>query len=164
MVSELGASAGLNLIWDRFALDTPDGPLGPPDPVLRLTPDWRGLPPPAAAPVRIAAREGADIAPLDPMADRLRLMAYVWPDQPDRMARTALAAEKARRFRPPVNRMDAVDWLDHRLATPYPGLLHLIQHTVAWQYFPPETQARGEVSMAAAGMRATHDAPSRGCR
>ena len=93
-LSEMGASAG----------PEPDvGPLrpsrrrpdrsGPDDPVLTLAPDWQGAPP-AAAEVRIAERRGVDLAPLSPRDDADRLLAYIWPDQPDRLdlARRALAA------------------------------------------------------------------------
>lgn len=40
-----------------------------------------------------------------------------------------------------------------------PGRLHLIYHTVAWQYLPAEAQIRGEAALASAGGRATSDAP-----
>lgn len=159
VISEAGASAGLNLLWDRYAMTAGGQGYGPADPVLHLAPDWRGAPPPAPAPVRVIAREGADINPLDPGADRLRLLAYVWADQPDRLARTRAAADEAVRLRPRVVRSDAVDWLAGRLATRHPGCLHLIQHTVAWQYFPADTQARGAALIAAAGAQATADAP-----
>lgn len=58
-----------------------------------------------------------------------------------------------------VARGDAVDWLETRLATRHSGHLHLIFHTVAWQYFPSATQAKGEALLADAGARATVDAP-----
>ena len=45
------------------------------------------------------------------------------------------------------------------MASPLPGHLHLIFHTVAWQYFPAATKERGEALLAAAGARATHEAP-----
>lgn len=158
-LSELGASAGLNLIWDRYALDLPGGlRLGPPDPALVLAPDWAGPPPPAAA-LRITDRAGVDLAPLDPGRDLPRLLAYVWPDQPDRLARTRAAAETAARLGATVARGDAADWLAARLAAPRPGVAHVVFHTIAWQYFPAETQARCTALLAAAGARATADAP-----
>lgn len=89
------------------------------------------------------------------MADRLRLLAYLWPDQPDRLARTAAALDLAARVRPPVDRADAADWLETCLSTPAEGALHLIFHTVAWQYFPPATQARALAAMDTASRRST---------
>ncbi|MDJ0824477.1 MAG: DUF2332 family protein [Rhodobacter sp.] len=156
-LSELGASAGLNLMWDHFALELPDRTLGPADPVLTLSPDWRGNPPVAALP-EFAERRGTDLTPLDPRDPqaRLRLLAYLWPDQPERLARTraALAVAEA-----PVDAADAADWLTTRLATPVPGQVHLIYHTIAWQYFPPATAARARTAIEAAGASATRDAP-----
>lgn len=160
VLSELGASAGLNLIWDRHALDLPGRRLGPDDAALTLAPDWTGPPPPpAAAAPRIAQRAGVDLNPLDPAADLLRLLAYLWPDQPDRIDRTRRAAAEAARSAPPVDRGDAADWLETRLARARPGHLHLVFHTVAWQYFPPATQARCEAALARAGAAATAAAP-----
>jgi len=157
VLSEVGASAGLNLMFDRFALATPDGPRGATDPALTLTPDWRGHAPPPAA-ITVADRRGTDLSPLDPgnPADRLRLMSYIWPDQPDRIALTKAAIAIADA---PVDRADALDWLPARLSTSHPGHLHLIFHTVAWQYLPADAQARGNATIAAAGRRATADAP-----
>ena len=158
VLSELGASAGLNLLWDHHALIVAGQTFGPAKAPVRLTPDWRGAPPPLCPP-RIAARAGVDLNPLDPVADRARLMAYIWADQADRLTRTEAALDLAARERPPLARGDAIDWLEGRLATPLPGQLHLIFHTVAWQYFPAATKARGEALLAAAGARATHEAP-----
>lgn len=158
VLSELGASAGLNLLFDRYALKTPEATLGPADPVLTLAPEWRALCPSSAPPV-IAARAGVDLSPCDPVADQLRLLSYVWPDQPARLARTQAALTEAARLRPRVDMADAIDWLETRLATAHPGYLHLVFHTVAWQYFPADAKARGEALLAAAGARATATAP-----
>ena len=158
VLSELGTSAGLNLIWDRYALQIGGQTFGPADPVLTLTPDWHGTPPPATQP-QIKARAGVDLNPLDPIQDRERLLSYIWADQPDRLRRTALALDEADRLRPAIARADAVDWLKTRLATQHLGALHLVFHTVAWQYFPAATQAQGEAMLAMAGARATPAAP-----
>jgi hypothetical protein len=107
----------------------------------------------------VTERAGVDLNPLDPVTDRLRLLSYIWPDQTERLARTEAALDAAARLRPPVARGDAIDWLAHRLATPRPGRLHLVCHTVAWQYFPAEAQARGRALLAEAGARATPEAP-----
>ena len=154
--SELGASAGLNLNWVRFALDLGDTRLGPDDAVLTLTPEWRGARP-VVSNIRVAERAGVDLNPIDTTdpAQRLRLLAYLWADQPHRKALTeaAIAANPPR-----PARADAIDWLEPRLA-PRAGQLHLIWSTIAWQYFPAAVQARGTALIEAAGARATPEAP-----
>lgn len=150
ILSELGASAGLNLLFDHYTLRIGAQSFGPADPALTLTPDWTGALPPQARPT-ILDRRGVDLNPLDPQTDRLRLLAYLWHDQPDRIARTRTALDLATQARPQIDRADAADWLETRLATPRPGALHLIFHTVAWQYFPPATQARALAAMQSAG-------------
>lgn len=159
VLSELGASAGLNLLWDHYALSLPDGSrYGPAKPALTLAPDWTGAAPPAAD-VTVTDRAGVDLAPVDPAADRLRLMAYLWPDQPARLARLAAATAEAARHPVPVTRGDAADWLAARLVPPRPGALHLVFHTVARQYFPPDTQDRCRAALDTAGARADAGAP-----
>ncbi len=154
--SELGASGGLNLHWDAFALDIAGQLFGSDTPALTLSPDWTGPVLPATTP-QVVARAGVDLNPLDPrnLADALRLQAYLWPDQPHRMdlTRAAITAAKT-----PVTQGDAVDWLKTRLA-PHQGQLHLIYSTVAWQYFPADKQAEGTAMIEAAGAAATDNAP-----
>src|SRR5690606_38803023 len=53
---------------------------------------------------------------------------------------------------------EAIDWLAGRLAQ-RPGQVHLVYTTIAWQYFPAAMQRRGAALIAAAGARATPDAP-----
>lgn len=154
-LSELGASAGLNLNWDRYALDIGET-FGDPSSPLRLTPDWRGGMPPPPRPT-ICERRAVDLNPLDGVADSLRIRSYIWADQPHRMVLTQTAIALAQGIS--VARSDAVDWLETRLAAPMPGRLHLIYHTVVWQYFPADLQARGEALLQAAGARANEAAP-----
>ncbi|WP_282129407.1 DUF2332 domain-containing protein [Roseobacter litoralis] len=156
-LSELGASAGLNLMWDHFDVALPEGSFGVQAPVLTLSPDWNGPMPPQRLP-RIAQRAGVDLNPLDPSdpADLLRLTAFLWPDQPERLALTKAAASVACTE---IERSDAIDWLEHRLTNAPDQHMHLIQHTVAWQYFPSDAQTRGRALIEAAGARATQTRP-----
>ncbi|MDA8585921.1 DUF2332 family protein [Rhodobacteraceae bacterium] len=139
---ELGASGGLNLFMDRYRLDLPGLSLGPPNAPLILTPDWTGPLPHHTLP-RITARSGVDLAPLDPThsADRLRFLAYLWPDQPERLRLTELALTEARVTPVVLSAGDAGAWLEHALAEPTQNL-RVVFHSVAWQYFPEATKAR----------------------
>ena len=83
-------------------------------------------------------------------------MSYIWADQPERLTLTRTAASV---MTAQVQRGDAIDWLARTLPQSPEGCLHLIQHTVAWQYFPKEAQARGQALIEAAGKRATRNRP-----
>ncbi|MBY6240904.1 DUF2332 domain-containing protein [Methylosinus sp. Sm6] len=161
-ILEIGASAGLNLHFDRYSHDLGVGRWGPPDAGLRLVCDWRGAPPPLCAPLEIAARSGCDVDPLDPglPADRERLLAYVWPDQAERLARMETALALAARREERVERADAGDFLAARLAAPLaPGRARLLHHSIVWQYLPLETKTRAKALIEAAGAAATRAAP-----
>jgi len=159
VLSEVGASAGLNLQWDRYAYRLGDFSWGKASPV-DLAPRWEGPPPPAPD-IEVAERAGCDLNPLDPASedDRLRLFSYIWADQQDRLDRTAAALAMATESGLKVEKADAIDWLRQRLATPRPGMTHVIYHTIAWQYLPPALKAEGEALIADAGTRATEAAP-----
>ena len=160
VLSEIGASAGLNLHADRFAYRFGATDLGDPSSSVRIEAEWRGGPPPDTA-YRVHARAGCDLRPLDPAveADRLRLLSYIWPDQPDRLNRTRAALALAAAGGVRVDRADAVAWLEDRFAVRHAGMAHVVCHTIAWQYLPPAARQRGEALMADAGARATRDAP-----
>lgn len=159
---ELGASAGLNLLFDRYHLGA--GGAG-----VVLRPDWQGTLP--EGPVTVASRRGVDLNPLHPAHDGLRLMAYCWADQTDRLARLRAALQLASADPPPVDRDDAGAWLGAQLDQPsaesareWAGKsggagLTLVYHTVAAQYFPPATQAACDAALARAGAAATPHAP-----
>lgn len=147
---ELGCSAGLNLRCDRFRLDLPEDGMGNEASQVRLAPEWRSAPAPGELP-DVVARKGVDLNPLDPVADRLRLLAYLWPDQDDRIARTEAAIGIARDVPADIAAGDAGAWIERQLASPAPDRTRVVFHTVAWQYFPPETQDRALAAMEAAG-------------
>ena len=152
--SELGASAGLNLNWHRYALKVGGQTIGPENAALTLTPDWTGPLPPLVMP-QVTAQAGVDLNPLDLNKDALRVQAYLWPDQPHRIELTQAAIAAADT---PVVQSDAIDWLAGQL-THKKGQLHLIYSTVAWQYFPADKQAEGTAMIEAAGAIATDDSP-----
>ena len=156
---ELGASAGLNLQLDLYGYDLGGRAAGAADSAVRLSPDWNGPAPPAAA-VRIVRRRGVDLHPLDVRRDRDRLLAYLWPDQAKRLAVAQAALDIAAADPPPVDAGDAADWIEARLAPAGPaGVTRAVIHTVAFQYFPPPVQARiaGHVERVGAG--ATVESP-----
>jgi len=157
VLSELGASAGLNLMWDRYGLIVAGQRFGPEAPALTFEPRWSGPAPLSARPV-VTARRGVDLNPVDAATPegQLRLLSYLWADQTDRIARTqaAIGVAKAQ-----VDAGDAADWLQDRLTQMHDGAVHLIFHTVAWQYFPAPVQARARALIAAAGAKATPQRP-----
>ena len=150
-MSELGASGGLNLMWDHFALKLPGVRLGPAKAPVVLTPDWRGDQP-TGVPPKIVERRGVDLIPLDAHdpADALRLTSYLWADQPERLTRTRAALSV---FEATVDKGDAAAWLEARLSDNRADHLTLIYHTIAWQYFPTDTQDRCLSAIQAAGQR-----------
>ncbi len=156
ILSELGASAGLNLSLDRFALSMGRGLHVAPRSAVQLKPDWTGAFP-KPHPINVSDRAAVDITPLDPHdpGDRLRLLAYIWPDQPERMARTRAAIELADTK---VEAADAAPWLADRLQQPWTGL-HVVYSTIAAQYFPYATGASISDTLNTIGAGATADAP-----
>ena len=160
LLLEVGASAGLNLLCDRFALDLGGKLRGDRTGEVRLAPEWRGAPYRGGEPV-VAGRAGCDLRPYDlsDPAERRRLTAYTWPDQPDRLARQRAAIALAAPAPPAVEATDAVSWLRARLAEPAPEACRTLYTTIAWQYLSGPDRATGEALVAAAGARAEADGP-----
>lgn len=156
-LSELGASAGLNLNFDRYGFQVANIS-APATKAPVLSPKWTGQPP-SLAPLFVQDREGVDLNPLDPQRDRDRLLAYVWPDQSERLDRLSKAIDIAAEYPVTVVKGDAAEWLQSRLQQTWEGTCHLVFHTVAHQYFPKQVQERIAGMMAQAGQRATLAAP-----
>jgi hypothetical protein len=147
---ELGASAGLNLVLDRYGYDLGGIRSGDAESPLQLRPEWKGAAPPEAR-VEVAGRRGVDLHPLDARRDGDRLLAYVWPDQAGRLARLEAALGLAGEDPPEVEPGEAAEWLEARLAEPRrAGTTRVVLHSIAFQYFPEETKARIAAAMAGA--------------
>ncbi|CAB4322633.1 unannotated protein [freshwater metagenome] len=116
-IIEIGPSAGLNLLADRFhveyfAGDTVIGSGGDPASRVQLRCELRGTTsfPGLAGMHPIADRSGLDPAPIDitDPDDARWLRACVWPGVPDRPERLAAAIEIARHDPPVLHHGDAV--------------------------------------------------------
>lgn len=160
-LNELGASAGINTMMDRYFYDLGGVAAGPQGSPMRIKPEWRGSPPPAN-PVDIGAIRGCDQAPVD-LSDpdaALRVKSYVWPENADRIARMDAAIALAGERRPDVARADALDWVVERLASPQEkGVTRVFHHSIVWQYIPAERRDAIRAAIKAAGAHATADRP-----
>ena len=160
-VLEIGSSAGLNLLIDRYGFDLGGVRVGPADAPVVITPEWRGAPPDPVA-IDIVATRGCDVNPLDAAdpAVAARLQAYVWPEQPERAGRLSRAIAMLRAVGVDLAKADAADWLEARLAEPQAaGVTRVLMHSVVWQYLPPASADRIRAAMRAAAGRATADRP-----
>jgi hypothetical protein len=160
-VLEIGASAGLNLRFDHYAYDTGVTVAGDPTSPLRFSGLWVGTPPALPARFDVAERRGCDRNPLDATSesDRLTLLSYVWPDQPERIARLRAALDIAQHVPVAIDRADAADWTLAQLAEPRPGMATVVVHSIVLQYLPPERRRRFHDAVTDAGARATATTP-----
>jgi hypothetical protein len=159
---EIGASMGLNLDFDRYRYDLGSAHWGDPGSTVLIRSEWRGAAPDLTPPLHVASRAGCDIAPLDPgsQADRERLLAYVWADQSERLARAEAALDMAAAAPWRVERADAAAWTAAHLTTPpVPGRVRVLAHSVMWQYLPEPTRAAVRANIARAAELASPDAP-----
>ncbi|MGI9394939.1 MAG: DUF2332 domain-containing protein [Boseongicola sp.] len=157
---ELGTSGGLNLRADLFRLELGNTSIGPDQSAVVLKPKWHGERPANKLP-KVVTRHGVDLNPIDPSSPdgRLRLLAYIWPDQPERIQLTERAIQIAMENAAEIDRGDAGTWLMQALNERPEHALRLVFHTVAWQYFPQKTKALAESALREAASSATNDAP-----
>jgi len=157
---EIAASAGLNLSWDRYRYRLGEAAWGDPAAKVSMDADWTGPAPPADAPVQVIERAACDRRPTD-LKDpdqRRRLVAYIWADQAERLARAKAAIDVALANGVEVEAADAVDWTRRRVA-PRAGAVTVLYHSVFWQYMPPQSQAALAALIGEIGGAATSDAP-----
>jgi hypothetical protein len=158
---EIGSSAGINLMMDRYAYDLGGVEAGARNPAMRFNPDWTGNPPPARA-VEIVSLKGCDVAPVDltDSAQALRLKAYIWPEHTVRFERMEAAIAAAKAKAPDLVKMNAAEFVEAELAKPQAeGTTRMLMHSIVWQYVPKEQQARVTAAMEAAGAKATPERP-----
>jgi hypothetical protein len=143
-VLELGPSAGLNLVWDRYSYRYSTGSWGTGD--VELTGDER-VPPPAslmAREVAVERRRGVDLNPVDATTEhgaRL-LQAFVWADQTERLERLGRAIEVLRADPPELIRGDYVESLPGLLADRRPGAQRVVFQTASTIYLAEDELVR----------------------
>ena len=154
---EIGASAGLNLNFDRFYGCFGQLRMGDPSSSLRFMGDWFSNAPdvPRIAATAISKR-GCDISPIDVTqpGDESRLLSFVWPDQRLRLERLRSAIAIAKTHRPTVDQASADEWIAQQLARTN-GHATLIFHSIVWQYLGTQTQNNLKQAIYTAGKTAT---------
>ena len=144
---ELGCSAGLNLLWDRYGYEYAAGAWGASD-KLSLAGEERGAVPAELLALRpvVRSRIGVDLAPPDLRTDEgvHLLKSFVWAGQEQRLADLDAAIEVWRRDPPEVVVGDLVDELPGLLARRRDDGVLLVWETAALGYLPAEryNQAR----------------------
>jgi hypothetical protein len=158
---EIGSSAGINLMVDRYRYDLGGVKVGPEMSAMAFAPGWKGAPPPDV-PIEFAALKGCDIAPVDltDPAQALRLKAYIWPEHTIRFERMEAAIAAASERKPDLVKMNAAEFVEAELAKPQAqGTTRVLMHSIVWQYVPEDQQARVTAAMEAVGTKSTPDAP-----
>lgn len=158
---EVGASAGLNLRFDRYRYEAGDVAWGDPHSPVRIADAWASGRPPVEHDVDIAERRGCDPSPVDPTSPdgRLLLLSFVWPDQLERLAVLRGALDLAEEVPVHVDRAEGENWLAEQLAEPAPRVATVVYHSVVMPYLSHEGRTRFEAVVAEAGARASEDAP-----
>ena len=158
---EIGASAGLNLNFDKFYGCFGQLRMGDPTSSLRFMGDWfSNSPDVPRIGAAIIEKRGCDISPIDVTKsdDEARLLSFVWPDQRLRLERLRSAIAIAKSHRPIVDSASADEWIAQQLARPRDHAT-LIFHSIVWQYLGTETQNRLKEVIHNAGKSATPSAP-----
>jgi hypothetical protein len=160
-VNEIGSSAGLNLLFDRFHYRYGDVGWGDKTSPVRLAPEVSGIAPPLDGTVEIIARRGSDVMPvrISKQDERLRLRSYVWADQTARLERLDAALRLADVHPFELEQADAANFVQRKLAARGSGSAFVLMHSIMWQYIPVESRAAVEHLLAGAGAEATRDAP-----
>ena len=158
---ELGASAGLNLRWDRFRYEAPDWAFGDAASPARVPCEYEGGPPPLPQAIWVMERAGCDAAPIDATTEdgSLTLQSFIWPEQLERLELLRGAIEVARRTPVTLDAMSAPDWIGERLERDRAGSATVVFHSVFWGYMTDLDRERVTTALEAAGDRATTTEP-----
>jgi hypothetical protein len=165
-ILEIGASAGLNLRWDRYryelgtSWEPGDAGWGDVNSAVRFV-NFFDVPPPLDQAAEVVERRGCDVAPLDPTTDdgSLSLRSFVWADQLGRLSRLDGAIALAQEMPVEIERLDAATFLEQELAVRRHGVATVVYHSVFIQYVGEEGRQRIAAAIAGAKSRAAPDAP-----
>ena len=159
-ILEIGASAGLNLLWDRYRYESAEGAWGDEASPARFTHSYV-IPPPLNRQATVIKRMGCDLHPIDPASDAgsLALRSFIWADQLGRLALLDGAIEIAREMPAVVEQADAADFLQRELARQVPDVATVVFHSVFMQYVDEAGRRRIEAVISEARRSAGRDSP-----
>ncbi len=158
---EIGSSAGLNLLWDRFRYEAGSQRWGEPDSPVLIRSEWHGAPRALATPARIDGRFGCDLSPIDIRdPEQVRtLESFVWPDQVERLAQLRAAIALARADRPRLVEQRAAVWLRDQLGSAPTGITTVVFHSIMWWYLPESEREAVTQTIEAHGAQASQASP-----
>jgi hypothetical protein len=154
---EIGPSAGLNLLWDRYGYDYGEERWGNRDSPVQIFCEHRGLdfmPLPEEEPV-IAQRVGIDINPIDVRDEdaTLWLRALIWPEHKERTRLLDAAISVAREEPPEMLAGDALELLPSVLQSVSPDCFPIVYHSFAEYQLTREGRERLTKIIAEEGAR-----------
>ena len=152
---ELGSSAGLNLVWDRYSYRYERGEWGPEHAELVLSGEERRPVPGRLLELRptVRQRRGIDIAPLDLTrpGDTMLLRSFVWADQEERLERLGHAVATLRSAPPTLEQGDMVERLPALLEQRLPGALTVVFQSAVRGYIAQDDWKRMLTALDEAG-------------
>ena len=152
-ILEIGASAGLNLRWDRYYYKSVGGAWGDDTSPVQFTYSFE-VPPPMNRTAEVVERKGCDLNPIDPTSDEgaLTLRSFVWADQLGRLSQLDGAIQVASEVPAEVERIGAADFLERELATPRDDVATVVYHSVFMQYVSGPERERINSAVEGAGV------------
>ncbi|MBT8201942.1 MAG: DUF2332 domain-containing protein [Acidimicrobiia bacterium] len=152
---EIGASAGLLLLLDRYHYTYGARTWGPTESPVRLTTELRAGPPPLPAHLDIQDRVGIDLNPIDVTNpdDARWLEALVWPGHETRQKQLRSALGVAVSDPPDLVAGDALDVLPRILSDAPPGAVPVVYHSFALIQWSDDQRARLDRLLSTAGRR-----------
>lgn len=158
---EIGASAGLNMNFDKYYACSGQLRMGDTSSSVRFMGDcFTHTPDVPRVGARVHRKRGVDISPLDVTEtdDEVRLLSFLWPDQKMRIQRTRDAIAIAKKHPPMVDNASADDWIHAQLSRPQERAT-VVFHSIVWQYLGAGTQNRLREELSEAGQRTTPNTP-----
>jgi hypothetical protein len=155
---ELGPSAGLNLVFDRYGYRYAEGSFGDPGALLAFEVNERGHVPAdlLGTPLELRERRGIDLAPVDVATEdgSVLLHSFLWPGPTERATRldAAIATFLESPSRPELLQGDYVDVLPELLARRASDALTVVFQTASTGYLDQERYDRLRESLDEAGV------------
>lgn len=133
---ELGASAGLHQIWDKYSYCLNAEHWGSNDCPVAVSVIWKGSLPPLDQHPEVESRAACDLSPLSlSNSDHLRqLQSYVWPEQRKRIDLLHHACELAHDLGVLVDKERAGTWLPRKLQGGMPRQTTVVFNSFFWFY------------------------------